>query len=430
MEIRIDPRLRVMQNADMRGKNILIRVDHNVVKNGEIKDPYRIDATLGTLYSVAQKGGRPILMTHVGRPFDKKTGTIRCREQESVEPIVEYLERKLPVRIHIPSLQAEGDSGIVLRPGALGDTLMLAPAAKRLPAAYRVITVGREPGISFLSRAVSRVFDMDRGGWHRLFSPGLQKESLPVGDAVSVIGFFSDRDGTVGENLRGFFPQASVFLFPSFPGPERSIHAAAHVAECFEAAGLPVNSAGAVSSACREGVLARGGNGERMPWVVFHPGSGGRGKNHPIRFWTELAVRICSSPETVVERCIWLMGPAEVEGRIGLEAACRASGGEIIRCPGAGELLNLFDRCGLYLGQDSGITHAAAMSGAPCVALFRNSDAVRWRPLGPAVEVIEGAEENSLMEEALSAVRRRRRFLLSAVSESSIIHGGVVKPDG
>jgi phosphoglycerate kinase len=113
MESRIDPRVKRMQDADMRGKAVLVRVDHNVVKNGKIKDPYRIDATLGTLYAIAEKGGKPILMTHVGRPRDKKTGAIICREKESVAPIVRYLERKLPVRIHMPDLPVEGDGGIV-----------------------------------------------------------------------------------------------------------------------------------------------------------------------------------------------------------------------------------------------------------------------------------------------------------------------------
>ncbi len=112
MESRLDPRLKLMQDADMRGKVVLIRVDHNVVKNGEIKDPYRIDATLGTLYAVAEGGGKPILMTHIGRPRDKKTGKINCREQESVEPVVRYLERKLPIRIHTPTIPVEGEKGI------------------------------------------------------------------------------------------------------------------------------------------------------------------------------------------------------------------------------------------------------------------------------------------------------------------------------
>lgn len=108
----LDPGLRLIQQAEMRGKSVLVRVDHNVVKGGKIKDPYRIDATLGTLYAIAEKGGRPILMTHVGRPRDKKTGNITCREGESVTPIVQYLEKKLPIKIHCPEYKADPEKGI------------------------------------------------------------------------------------------------------------------------------------------------------------------------------------------------------------------------------------------------------------------------------------------------------------------------------
>ena len=109
----LDPRLRRIQQADMKGKVVLLRVDHNVVKKGEIKDPYRIDATIGTLYAIAAAGRKPILMTHVGRPRDKKTGRITCREGESIGPIVRYLEEKLPVSIHIPTLEPDPEKGIL-----------------------------------------------------------------------------------------------------------------------------------------------------------------------------------------------------------------------------------------------------------------------------------------------------------------------------
>lgn len=108
----LDPRLRLIQQAPIKGKTVLLRVDHNVVKKGQIKDPYRIDATIGTLYAIAEGGGKPILITHVGRPRDKKTGNIVCREGESVEPIVKYLEQKLPVKIHIQEFPIDPDRGI------------------------------------------------------------------------------------------------------------------------------------------------------------------------------------------------------------------------------------------------------------------------------------------------------------------------------
>jgi len=84
-----------VQDADLKGKIILVRVDHNVVKNGLIHDPYRIDATIGTLYHINAKGGKIILMTHVGRPLDKKTQEICIDEKTSIKPIVDYLQNKL-----------------------------------------------------------------------------------------------------------------------------------------------------------------------------------------------------------------------------------------------------------------------------------------------------------------------------------------------
>lgn len=108
----LDPKLPLIQNADLNGKVVLVRFDHNVVKDGEIRDPYRIDRTLGTLYNIVERGGRPILMTHVGRPKDKKTGEIKCKPGESVEPIAEYLEHKLHTRFHIPKFRIEQGRGI------------------------------------------------------------------------------------------------------------------------------------------------------------------------------------------------------------------------------------------------------------------------------------------------------------------------------
>ena len=114
MEIgKVNPQLRLLSQIDIRGKIVLVRVDHNVVKKGKINDPYRIEATMGTLYAIAEKGGRPILMTHIGRPKDKKTGKIKCDDGESVIPIVRYLEQKLPIKIEVPSFPTDPDGGIL-----------------------------------------------------------------------------------------------------------------------------------------------------------------------------------------------------------------------------------------------------------------------------------------------------------------------------
>lgn len=106
-------RLPVVQDADLAGKVVLVRVDHNVLKKGAIIDTYRIERTLATLYNIAEKGGRAILMTHAGRPRDKKNGEITCDSSTSVAPIVAYLENKLHSTIHVPTFRIEGKRGIV-----------------------------------------------------------------------------------------------------------------------------------------------------------------------------------------------------------------------------------------------------------------------------------------------------------------------------
>ena len=101
-----------MLDADLRGKICLVRMDHNVVKKGKIKDSMRIDATIPTLLHIYKQGGLPILMTHVGRPYDKKTGEYTINEADAVQPIVKYLDAKLQLKGYVPELVAEGNQGI------------------------------------------------------------------------------------------------------------------------------------------------------------------------------------------------------------------------------------------------------------------------------------------------------------------------------
>lgn len=104
--------LRSIREVDLKGKVVLMRADHNVVKKGKINDPYRIDATIPTIFYITAKGGRIILMTHVGRPKDKKTGEIKTGSDSAIEPVVDYLQQKLGISIRIPEFTADGNAGI------------------------------------------------------------------------------------------------------------------------------------------------------------------------------------------------------------------------------------------------------------------------------------------------------------------------------
>lgn len=62
-----------LDNLDLNNKNVLVRVDFNVPldKNGKITDDSRIEAAVPTIKKILEKGGRPILMSHLGRPNGK-----------------------------------------------------------------------------------------------------------------------------------------------------------------------------------------------------------------------------------------------------------------------------------------------------------------------------------------------------------------------
>jgi phosphoglycerate kinase len=100
-----------IQDADLKGKVVLVRVDHNVAKEHVVKDPFRIDVTFGTLFNILSKGGKLILMSHVGRPRDGKTAEISMDFEYDVRPIVDYLEKKLYTKFIVPDFKKDHNGG-------------------------------------------------------------------------------------------------------------------------------------------------------------------------------------------------------------------------------------------------------------------------------------------------------------------------------
>ena len=87
-----------LDDMDMGGKNVLIRVDVNVpCENGKVLDATRLDRIAPTVLEVLAKGGRPILLSHFGRPtrgFDLALST-----QQVVPALAHVLNR----RVHFAS---------------------------------------------------------------------------------------------------------------------------------------------------------------------------------------------------------------------------------------------------------------------------------------------------------------------------------------
>lgn len=84
-----------IQDLPIEGKRVLIRVDFNVPLNEgqQITDDTRIQSALPTIRYVLEKGGIPILMSHLGRPEGKRVAAFSLKP--CAERLAQLLKRKV-----------------------------------------------------------------------------------------------------------------------------------------------------------------------------------------------------------------------------------------------------------------------------------------------------------------------------------------------
>ncbi len=136
-----------LEDLDVKGKKVLLRVDFNVPLNadGKITDDSRIRSSIPTIEHILQKGGSIILMSHLGRPKgkDPKLSLSVCAERLSellqwhvimapdcVGPTVEAMASHLKegeilllenLRFHEGEENPTKDPGFVKKLALLGD---------------------------------------------------------------------------------------------------------------------------------------------------------------------------------------------------------------------------------------------------------------------------------------------------------------------
>lgn len=244
---------------------------------------------------------------------------------------------------------------LLIRPGGIGDCITCLPVMKQLGAEYTEVWVPSAvvPLVQFADRVQAiaatglDLLGLDDG------EPQLRlRETISQFD--SIISWY----GSNRAEFRALAPRINPHweFLPALPAADSVLHATDfHARNAGLAMGLiPQLSFGLF---------------EQRQSIVIHPFSGGRHKNWPMERFRELAKQ---SPFPVE----WIAGPEE-------------------ELPGAYRFDDLMDLASwiggarLYVGNDSGITHLAAATGIPTVALFGDHNAHIWRPRGQRVTVIE-----------------------------------------
>jgi heptosyltransferase-2 len=205
-------------------------------------------------------------------------------------------------------------------------------------------------------------------------------------------------------------PSAQIVAHPPPPPPDGP-HAAQWLAQAV--AGLGVDPAITPPIfAASEAEMA-----QAQPWlerlaprfVAIHPGSGAPRKNWPADRFASLAERLTAArPFLLVE------GPADAEAAapaFRLPSAVRARDLPT-RVLGA-----VLARAGLFVGNDSGVSHLAAAWGAPVLALFGPTDPAQWAPVGPRVRVLRAKDEKMDSLEMEDVERAARQMLGPSAAE-------------
>jgi len=298
---------------------------------------------------------------------------------------------------------------LVIFPGALGDLICALPALRTIAfqnpgrqlelmaraelARFAVGRMGLARGHSIDRRELSHLFadDGDKSPEAHAFFGAFEK----------IYSFFAGDDARFRRGLAAVTGGSASFIPFRPPG-------AGHLAQCYlqalGAAGEMTlrNDPGALGRidvldqdiAAVSRTISRHGL-VRGEFLLIFPGSGSPRKNWPARNFAALARRINSPTKPLI-----VLGPAETA----IEPLFRArfvtlSGLEL------GEVAGLAHLARGFVGNDSGVSHLAAASGATGVVLFGPTDPGRWRPLGHVDVVRREPLENLPLEEVAAKLR-------------------------
>lgn len=114
---------KTIADVDVAGKTVLMRVDFNVPLDdaGSITDDLRVRMAIPSIKSVIQRGGKLILMSHLGRP----TGDAEKDKALSLRPAATRLAELLKSPVHFTTQIIGGEAEAKAKALKAGGVLLL-----------------------------------------------------------------------------------------------------------------------------------------------------------------------------------------------------------------------------------------------------------------------------------------------------------------
>ena len=132
--------------------------------------------------------------------------------------------------------------------------------------------------------------------------------------------------------------------------------------------------------------IAEQGWSQRPPPILIHPGSGGRGKIWPLSRWWSLLNWLCS---TYNHPIVMVLGQADSHLKPFALEAQQKLGVRVLENVTLQRLTALLGQSRLYVGNDSGVSHLAAVVGIRAVVIFGPTQPEIWAPRGDNVSVVQ-----------------------------------------
>jgi Glycosyltransferase family 9 (heptosyltransferase) len=311
---------------------------------------------------------------------------------------------------------------LVLRPGALGDTIVSLPSFAAIAKAFgdcRTILASSPAGnrIGILSGIFDKTIPYDSADLLHLFSDSIQTP-VPFADTAVLVAFGAGgADEIAARAARAGVPvTAAVDTWPVAGGAHISEQLLERTLEAIEPFIDQTISSGAdylpdnLLDFSEPEQLFESPSPQVVPdltlWkarpglkIAVAPGSGSPGK--------------CWAPEKFAEACrlisrelschvILILGPAEIE-RPDIRQAFIGQEITLSESWSIPDLAGLLSATDLYIGNDSGLSHLAAWCNAQTIAVFGPTNPELWSPLGP----VTIAEMESLSPESLADIALR-----------------------